>query len=76
MVRAPLSESLVSVIRRTLLHKEPRGRPPAAHEIMIGFPAVETDPRGKGAQMYSTIQTLVIGHVDARPVPVDLFAAT
>ncbi len=58
MVRAMLSESLVSVISQTLLKtKDGQGRL-AAHEIMIGTPAIRNLIReGKVAQMYSSIQT-------------------
>jgi twitching motility protein PilT len=58
MVRAMLSESLVSVIAQTLLKtKDGTGRV-AAHEIMIGNPAIRNLIReGKVAQMYSAIQT-------------------
>ena len=58
MVRAMLSESLVSVISQTLLKtKDGQGRL-AAHEIMVGTPAIRNLIReGKVAQMYSTIQT-------------------
>ena len=58
MVRAMLSESLVLVISQTLLKtKDGQGRL-AAHEIMIGTPAIRNLIReGKVAQMYSTIQT-------------------
>jgi twitching motility protein PilT len=58
MVRAMLSESLVSVISQTLLKtKDGQGRL-AAHEIMIGTPAIRNLIReNKVAQMYSTIQT-------------------
>ena len=58
MVRAMLSESLVSVISQTLLKtKDGLGRV-AAHEIMIGTPAIRNLIReGKIAQMYSSIQT-------------------
>ena len=58
MVRAMLSESLVSVISQTLLKtKDGQGRL-AAHEIMIGNPAIRNLIReGKVAQMYSAIQT-------------------
>src|SRR5215471_11033734 len=58
MVRAMLSESLVSVISQTLLKtKDGQGRV-AAHEIMIGTPAIRNLIReGKVAQMYSAIQT-------------------
>lgn len=58
MVRAMLSESLRAVISQTLLKtKDGNGRV-AAHEIMIGTPAIRNLIReGKVAQMYSTIQT-------------------
>ena len=57
MVRAMLSESLRAVISQTLLKKKPRGRL-AAHEIMMGTPAIRNLIReGKTAQMYSAIQT-------------------
>src|SRR4030095_13319350 len=58
MVRAMLSESLVSVIAQTLLKtKDGQGRI-AAHEIMIGTAAIRNLIReNKVAQMYSAIQT-------------------
>src|SRR6476620_10039755 len=57
MVRAMLSESLSAVISQTLLKRIGGGRP-AAHEIMIGTPAIRNLIReGKIAQMYSSIQT-------------------
>ncbi len=58
MVRAMLSESLRAVISQTLLKtKDGTGRV-AAHEIMIGTPAIRNLIReAKVAQMYSTIQT-------------------
>ncbi|MDH3840270.1 MAG: type IV pilus twitching motility protein PilT [Chromatiales bacterium] len=57
MVRAMLSESLRAVISQTLLKKTGGGRI-AAHEIMIGTPAIRNLIReGKVAQMYSAIQT-------------------
>jgi twitching motility protein PilT len=57
MVRAMLSESLRAVISQTLLKKVGGGRI-AAHEIMIGTPAIRNLIReGKIAQMYSAIQT-------------------
>ncbi|MDH5632265.1 MAG: type IV pilus twitching motility protein PilT [Gammaproteobacteria bacterium] len=57
MVRAMLSESLRAVISQTLLKKIGGGRV-AAHEIMIGTPAIRNLIReGKVAQMYSSIQT-------------------
>jgi len=57
MVRAMLSESLKAVISQTLLKKNGGGRV-AAHEIMIGTPAIRNLIReNKIAQMYSAIQT-------------------
>jgi twitching motility protein PilT len=58
MVRSMLSESLVSVISQTLLKtKDGQGRI-AAHEIMVGTPAIRNLIReNKVAQMYSAIQT-------------------
>ncbi|HPR07029.1 MAG TPA: type IV pilus twitching motility protein PilT [Denitromonas sp.] len=58
MVRAMLSESLRAVIAQTLLKtKDGKGRV-AAHEIMIGTPAIRNLIReNKIAQMYSAIQT-------------------
>jgi len=57
MVRAMLSESLQAVISQTLLKKKAGGRI-AAHEIMIGTPAIRNLIReNKIAQMYSSIQT-------------------
>jgi twitching motility protein PilT len=57
MVRAMLSESLRAVIAQTLLKKSGGGRV-AAHEIMIGTPAIRNLIReNKIAQMYSAIQT-------------------
>jgi len=57
MVRAMLSESLKAVISQTLLKKVGGGRV-AAHEIMIGTPAIRNLIReNKIAQMYSAIQT-------------------
>lgn len=57
MVRAMLSESLRAVISQTLLKKNGGGRV-AAHEIMIGTPAIRNLIReNKVAQMYSAIQT-------------------
>lgn len=57
MVRAMLSESLRAVISQTLCKKIGGGRV-AAHEIMIGTPAIRNLIReGKIAQMYSAIQT-------------------
>ncbi|OGT32259.1 MAG: twitching motility protein PilT [Gammaproteobacteria bacterium RBG_16_51_14] len=57
MIRAMLSESLRAVISQTLLKKQGGGRV-AAHEIMIGTPAIRNLIReNKIAQMYSAIQT-------------------
>jgi twitching motility protein PilT len=58
MVRSMLSESLRAVISQTLLKtKDGTGRV-AAHEIMIGIPAIRNLIReNKVAQMYSAIQT-------------------
>ena len=57
MVRAMLSESLRAVISQTLMKKNGGGRI-AAHEMMIGTPAIRNLIReGKIAQMYSAIQT-------------------
>ena len=57
MVRSMLSESLQAVIAQTLMKKIGGGRI-AAHEIMIGTPAIRNLIReDKVAQMYSAIQT-------------------
>ncbi len=57
MVRSMLSESLRAVISQTLIKKIGGGRV-AAHEIMIGTPAIRNLIReDKVAQMYSAIQT-------------------
>ncbi|MEW9898180.1 type IV pilus twitching motility protein PilT [Chitinivorax sp. PXF-14] len=58
MVRSMLSESIRAVISQTLLKtKDGTGRV-AAHEIMIGTPAIRNLIReNKVAQMYSAIQT-------------------
>jgi twitching motility protein PilT len=58
MIRAMLSESLRAVISQTLCKtKDGTGRI-AAHEIMIGTPAIRNLIReAKVAQMYSSIQT-------------------
>jgi twitching motility protein PilT len=58
MVRAMMSESLQAVISQTLCKtKDGTGRV-AAHEILLGTPAVRNLIReNKIAQMYSTIQT-------------------
>lgn len=57
MVRSMLSESLEAVISQTLMKRVGGGRV-AAHEIMIGTPAIRNLIReDKVAQMYSAIQT-------------------
>ncbi|MEQ3763488.1 MAG: type IV pilus twitching motility protein PilT [Alcanivorax sp.] len=57
MVRSMLSESLQGVVSQALLKKNGGGRI-AAHEIMIGTPAIRNLIReDKVAQMYSSIQT-------------------
>ena len=57
MVRSMLSESLRAVISQTLLKRIGGGRV-AAHEIMLGIPAIRNLIReDKVAQMYSVIQT-------------------
>ncbi len=57
MIRAMLSESLRAVISQTLMKKQGGGRV-AAHEIMVGTPAIRNLIReNKIAQMYSAIQT-------------------
>ena len=58
MVRSMLSESIRAIISQTLLKtKDGNGRV-AAHEIMIGTPAIRNLIReNKIAQMYSAIQT-------------------
>jgi len=58
MVRAMLSESLRAVISQTLLKTKDNSGRIAAHEIMIGTPAIRNLIReAKVAQMYSAIQT-------------------
>ena len=57
MIRSMLSESLQAVVAQTLLKRVNGGRV-AAHEIMIGTPAIRNLIReDKVAQMYSAIQT-------------------
>ena len=57
MVRTMLSESLQAVISQTLIKRVGGGRV-AAHEIMLGTPAIRNLIReDKVAQMYSAIQT-------------------
>jgi twitching motility protein PilT len=58
MVRAMLSESLRAVISQTLLKTRDGTGRVAAHEIMVGTPAIRNLIReNKVAQMYSAIQT-------------------
>jgi twitching motility protein PilT len=58
MVRAMLSESLQAVIAQTLIKKRDGTGRVAAHEIMLGVPAIRNLIReNKVAQMYSVIQT-------------------
>ncbi len=58
MVRSMLSESLRAVISQTLLKTKGGAGRVAAHEIMIGTPAIRNLIReNKVAQMYSAIQT-------------------
>ena len=58
MVRAMLSESIRAVISQTLCKTKDGSGRVAAHEIMIGTPAIRNLIReNKIAQMYSAIQT-------------------
>ena len=58
MVRSMLSESLRAVISQALLKRKDGSGRVAAHEIMIGTPAIRNLIReNKVAQMYSSIQT-------------------
>ncbi len=58
MVRSMLSESIRAVISQTLLKRKDGSGRVAAHEIMIGTPAIRNLIReNKIAQMYSSIQT-------------------
>ena len=58
MVRAMLSESLQAVISQTLIKTKDGAGRVAAHEIMLGTPAIRNLIReAKVAQMYSAIQT-------------------
>ena len=58
MVRAMLSESLRAVISQSLMKTKDGSGRIAAHEIMIGTPAIRNLIReAKVAQMYSAIQT-------------------
>ncbi|MEI8035195.1 MAG: type IV pilus twitching motility protein PilT [Betaproteobacteria bacterium] len=57
MVRSMLSESLQAIISQTLLKTRDGNGRVAAHEIMVGTPAIRNLIReGKVAQMYSAIQ--------------------
>lgn len=58
MVRSMLSESLQAVISQTLLKTKDGSGRVAAHEVMVGTPAIRNLIReAKVAQMYSAIQT-------------------
>jgi twitching motility protein PilT len=58
MIRAMLSESLQAVISQSLLKTKDGAGRVAAHEIMLGTPAIRNLIReAKVAQMYSAIQT-------------------
>jgi twitching motility protein PilT len=58
MVRSMLSESLRAVISQTLLKTKDGNSRVAAHEIMVGTPAIRNLIReNKVAQMYSMMQT-------------------
>lgn len=58
MVRAMLSESLRAVIAQVLIKTRDGNSRVAAHEILVGTPAIRNLIReGKIAQMYSAIQT-------------------
>ena len=58
MVRSMLSESIRAIISQTLLKTKDGSGRVAAHEIMIGTPAINNLIReAKIAQMYSAIQT-------------------
>jgi twitching motility protein PilT len=58
MTRSMLSESLIAVISQSLLKRKDGSGRVAAHEIMIGTPAIRNLIReNKIAQMYSVIQT-------------------
>ncbi len=75
MVRAMLSESLRAVISQTLLKKVGGGRI-AAHEIMVGTPAIrKPDSRGQDcADVFRDSDRAGSGHVHARPEPGELMA--
>jgi len=58
MVRTMLSESLLAVVAQTLCAREDGKGRIAAHEVMVGTPAVRNLIReGKVAQLYSALQT-------------------
>jgi len=58
MIRAMISESIRAIISQTLLKTKDGSGRVAAHEIMIGTPAIRNLIReNKIAQMYSSIQT-------------------
>ena len=58
MVRSMLSESIRAVIAQALLKRKDGSGRVAAHEIMVGTPAIRNLIReNKVAQMYSSIQT-------------------
>ncbi len=58
MIRAMISESIRAIISQTLLKTKDGSGRVAAHEIMVGTPAIRNLIReNKTAQMYSAIQT-------------------
>ena len=58
MIRAMISESIKAIISQTLLKTKDGSGRVAAHEIMVGTPAIRNLIReNKIAQMYSAIQT-------------------
>lgn len=58
MVRTMLSESLLAVVAQTLCARQDGTGRVAAHEVMVGTPAVRNLIReGKVAQLYSALQT-------------------
>ncbi len=58
MIRAMISESIRAIISQTLLKTKDGSGRVAAHEIMVGTPAIRNLIReNKIAQMYSAIQT-------------------
>lgn len=70
MVRSMLSESLQSVISQTLIKKIGGGRV-AAHEIMIGTPAIRNlirEDKGR-ADVFGDPDRRLAGHADPRHVP-------